>query len=41
MGRPDRFETAADFEPMLRDALTRDVPVVIDVSMDYSENEPL
>ena len=34
-----RLKTAADFEPMLRDALTRDVPVVIDVPIDYSENE--
>jgi len=34
-----RLKTAADFEPMLRDALTRDVPVIIDVPIDYSEND--
>jgi acetolactate synthase I/II/III large subunit len=34
-----RLKTAADFEPMLRDALTREVPVIIDVPIDYSDNE--
>jgi acetolactate synthase I/II/III large subunit len=34
-----RLRSAGDFEPMLRDALTRDVPVVIDVPIDYSQNE--
>ncbi|HYA88143.1 MAG TPA: acetolactate synthase large subunit [Nitrospirota bacterium] len=34
-----RLKNAADFEPMLRDALTGDVPVIIDVPIDYSDNE--
>ena len=34
-----RLETAEDFEPMLRDALTKDVPAIIDVPIDYSDNE--
>jgi acetolactate synthase-1/2/3 large subunit len=34
-----RLEKVEDFEPMLRDALTRDVPVIIDVPIDYSDNE--
>jgi acetolactate synthase-1/2/3 large subunit len=34
-----RLTTAGDFEPMLRDALTREVPVIIDVPIDYSDNE--
>lgn len=34
-----RLKTAEDFEPMLREALTRDVPVIIDVPIDYSDNE--
>ncbi len=34
-----RLRTAEDFEPMLRDALTREVPVIIDIPIDYSENE--
>lgn len=34
-----RLESAEDFEPMLREALTRDVPVIIDVPIDYSDNE--
>jgi acetolactate synthase-1/2/3 large subunit len=34
-----RLEKTGDFEPMLQDALTRDVPVIIDVPIDYSDNE--
>jgi acetolactate synthase-1/2/3 large subunit len=34
-----RLKTTEDFEPMLREALTRDVPVIIDVPIDYSDNE--
>ncbi len=34
-----RLKAADDFEPMLRDALTRDVPVIIDVPIDYTEND--
>ncbi len=34
-----RLKTAGDFEPMLRDAFTREVPVIIDVPIDYSDNE--
>jgi acetolactate synthase-1/2/3 large subunit len=34
-----RLKTAEDFEPMLREALTKEVPVIIDVPIDYSENE--
>jgi acetolactate synthase-1/2/3 large subunit len=34
-----RLRTAADFEPMLREALTRDVPVIIDIPIDYTDNE--
>jgi acetolactate synthase-1/2/3 large subunit len=34
-----RLQTAEDFEPMLRDALARKVPVIIDVPIDYSDNE--
>jgi acetolactate synthase-1/2/3 large subunit len=34
-----RLKSAEDFEPMLRDALNRDVPVIIDVPIDYSDNE--
>ena len=34
-----RLKAAGDFEPMLRDALTKDVPVIIDVPIDYSDNE--
>lgn len=32
-------ESPDDFEPMLRDALTKDVPVIIDVPIDYSNND--
>jgi thiamine pyrophosphate-dependent acetolactate synthase large subunit-like protein len=28
-----------DLQPMLRDALTRDAPVIIDVPIDYSDND--
>jgi acetolactate synthase-1/2/3 large subunit len=34
-----RLRSMDDFEPMLRDALTKEVPVIIDVPIDYSENE--
>ena len=34
-----RLQSMDDFEPMLRDALTKEVPVIIDVPIDYSENE--
>ena len=34
-----RLKTAEDFETILRDALTKDVPVIIDVPIDYSDNE--
>ncbi len=34
-----RLRAPEDFEPMLRDALTRDVPVIIDVPIDYTEND--
>ena len=34
-----RLEKAGDFEPMLREALTKEVPVIIDVPIDYSEND--
>jgi acetolactate synthase-1/2/3 large subunit len=34
-----RLKTAEDFEPMLREALSKDVPVIIDVPIDYSDNE--
>jgi acetolactate synthase I/II/III large subunit len=34
-----RLEKTGDLEPMLQEALTRDVPVIIDVPVDYSEND--
>jgi len=34
-----RLEKAIDFEPLLRDALSRKLPVIIDVPIDYSDNE--
>ncbi len=34
-----RLGTPGEFEPMLRDALTKNVPVIIDVPIDYSEND--
>jgi acetolactate synthase-1/2/3 large subunit len=34
-----RLKTAKDFEPMLKEALTKDVPVIIDVPIDYSDND--
>ncbi len=34
-----RLKSADEFEPMLRDALTREVPVIIDIPIDYSEND--
>ncbi len=34
-----RLKSADEFEPMLRRALTRDVPVIIDIPIDYSEND--
>jgi acetolactate synthase-1/2/3 large subunit len=34
-----RLKKAGDFEPMLREAFTNDVPVIIDVPIDYSEND--
>jgi len=34
-----RLEKTGDLEPMLREALTRDVPVIIDVPIDYSDND--
>jgi acetolactate synthase I/II/III large subunit len=34
-----RLQSMGDFGPMLQDALTREVPVIIDVPIDYSENE--
>jgi acetolactate synthase-1/2/3 large subunit len=34
-----RLKSADEFELMLRDALTRDVPVIIEIPIDYSENE--
>lgn len=34
-----RVKTADDFEPLLREALTKDLPVVIDVPIDYSDND--
>ena len=34
-----RLQTAGDFEPMLQEALNSEVPVIIDVPIDYSDNE--
>ncbi len=34
-----RLQRIEDFEPMLKDALTRDVPVVVDIPIDYSDND--
>ncbi len=35
----DEAQSADQFEPMLRGALSRDVPVIIDMPIDYSEND--
>jgi acetolactate synthase-1/2/3 large subunit len=34
-----RLEKTGDLEPMLQEALAGDVPVIIDVPVDYSEND--
>ena len=34
-----RLEKTGDLEPMLREALTADGPVIIDVPIDYSDND--
>ena len=34
-----KLETSREFEDVLREALTKTVPVIIDVPIDYSDNE--
>ena len=34
-----KLESSREFEDVLRDALTKSVPVIIDVPIDYSDND--